>query len=276
MLIVPTSTMRYPMGLERLYAKELRAYVRKEMEIIKEHVPEMVGAVMKNRIRVDEDEPDEESDWIAVLLALIFADVSRSVFVRDKVEKIFRDVQIFADSQWNRVMESTFGGATALPAGYLEDMRKIKELFLYQNLKLIKSIDDDIREGLYYTLERNVVSSVDVDDVERQIVDYIKKRTEMAEKRAVLIGSDQVGKLYGQINQYYQQKNGIESYVWRTMMDNRVRPEHRAREGKIFRWDNPPPDGHPGYPVRCRCYADPLYDTTKIMQQPIKGRYKVM
>lgn len=276
MLIVPTSTMRYPMGLERLYAKELRAYVRKEMEIIKEHVPEMVGAVMKNRIRVDEDEPDEESDWIAVLLALIFADVSRSVFVRDKVEKIFRDVQIFADSQWNRVMESTFGGTTALPAGYLEDMRKIKELFLYQNLKLIKSIDDDIREGLYYTLERNVVSSVDVDDVERQIVDYIKKRTEMAEKRAVLIGSDQVGKLYGQINQYYQQKNGIESYVWRTMMDNRVRPEHRAREGKIFRWDNPPPDGHPGYPVRCRCYADPLYDTTKIMQQPIKGRYKVM
>lgn len=276
MLIVPTATMRYPMGLERLYAKELRAYVRKEIEIIKEHVPEMVGAVMKNRIRVDEDEPDEESDWIAVLLALIFADVSRSVFVRDKVEKIFRDVQIFADSQWNRVMESTFGGTTALPAGYLEDMRKIKELFLYQNLKLIKSIDDDIREGLYYTLAKNAVSSVDVDDVERQIVDYIKKRTEMAEKRAVLIGSDQVGKLYGQINQYYQQKNGIESYVWRTMMDNRVRPEHRAREGKIFRWDNPPPDGHPGYPVRCRCYADPLYDTTKIMQQPIKGRYKVM
>lgn len=276
MLIVPTATMRYPMGLERLYAKELRAYVRKEIEIIKEHVPEMVGAVMKNRIRVDEDEPDEESDWIAVLLALIFANVSRSVFVRDKVEKIFRDVQIFADSQWNRVMESTFGGTTALPAGYLEDMRKIKELFLYQNLKLIKSIDDDIREGLYYTLAKNAVSSVDVDDVERQIVDYIKKRTEMAEKRAVLIGSDQVGKLYGQINQYYQQKNGIESYVWRTMMDNRVRPEHRAREGKIFRWDNPPPDGHPGYPVRCRCYADPLYDTTKIMQQPIKGKYKVM
>ena len=276
MLIVPTATMRYPMGLERLYAKELRAYVRKEMEIIKEHVPEMVGAVMKNRIRVDEDEPDEESDWIAVLLALIFANVSRSVFVRDKVEKIFRDVQIFADSQWNRVMESTFGGITALPAGYLEDMRKIKELFLYQNLKLIKSIDDDIREGLYYTLARNAVSSVDVDDVERQIVDYIKKRTEMAEKRAVLIGSDQVGKLYGQINQYYQQKNGIESYVWRTMMDNRVRPEHRAREGKIFRWDNPPPDGHPGYPVRCRCYADPLYDTSKTIQQPIKGKYKVM
>lgn len=276
MLIVPTATMRYPMGLERLHAKELRAYVRKEMEIIKEHVPEMVGAVMKNRIRVDEDEPDEESDWIAVLLALIFADVSRRIFVRDKVEKIFRDVQIFADSQWNRVMESTFGGTTALPAGYLEDMRKIKELFLYQNLKLIKSIDDDIREGLYYTLARNAVSSVDVDDVERQIVDYIKKRTEMAEKRAVLIGSDQVGKLYGQINQYYQQKNGIESYVWRTMMDNRVRPEHRAREGKIFRWDNPPPDGHPGYPVKCRCYADPLYDTSKTIQQPIKGKYKAM
>ena len=45
---------------------------------------------------------------------------------------------------------------------------------------------------------------------------------------------------------------------WRTVGDSRVRTAHRAREGQIFAWDKPPSDGHPGQPINCRCYAEPI------------------
>ncbi len=46
------------------------------------------------------------------------------------------------------------------------------------------------------------------------------------------------------------------AYKWRTQKDNRVRKEHMEREGKVFNWDTPPFDGHPGEPYNCRCWAE--------------------
>ena len=54
-----------------------------------------------------------------------------------------------------------------------------------------------------------------------------------------------------------QQKLGITHYTWRTSQDERVRHEHVLRDGRRFAWDNPPDDGHPGQPIRCRCVAEP-------------------
>ena len=35
---------------------------------------------------------------------------------------------------------------------------------------------------------------------------------------------------------------------------------HWDREGKVYEWNNPPPDGNPGMPINCRCYAEPIFD----------------
>jgi SPP1 gp7 family putative phage head morphogenesis protein len=75
-----------------------------------------------------------------------------------------------------------------------------------------------------------------------------------------LIASDQVQKLDGQLDQYKQTQAGIDGYYWRTQMDERVRMEHAQREGKYFRWDSPPPGGHPKMAIRCRCNAEPAID----------------
>lgn len=49
-----------------------------------------------------------------------------------------------------------------------------------------------------------------------------------------------------------------ESYIWRTVGDEKVRGEHAARNGKRFSWDNPPEGGHAGEDYNCRCWAEPL------------------
>ncbi|MFQ5443539.1 MAG: phage minor head protein [Nitrospinales bacterium] len=47
-------------------------------------------------------------------------------------------------------------------------------------------------------------------------------------------------------------------YIWRTRRDSNVRSSHAEREGKIFRWDDPPDGGHPGEDYGCRCWAAPV------------------
>lgn len=98
-------------------------------------------------------------------------------------------------------------------------------------------------------------------------------------KRARLIARDQTSKLTGALNQARQQSIGVEEYIWRTVKDRRVvgnpagiypkgnskHMDHHERHGKKFRWDSPPPDGHPGQPIQCRCYADPVIDVKKIL-----------
>ena len=78
-----------------------------------------------------------------------------------------------------------------------------------------------------------------------------------SERRARLIARDQIGKLNGQLDRQKQTESGLDSYVWRGVGDARERPSHVAREGQVFRWDQPPPDGHPGQPVQCRCSPEP-------------------
>jgi len=44
------------------------------------------------------------------------------------------------------------------------------------------------------------------------------------------------------------------------MRDHLVRAMHRVREMKIFNWNKPPSDGHPGEPPGCRCIGYPKLD----------------
>lgn len=93
----------------------------------------------------------------------------------------------------------------------------------------------------------------------REVTDNLAKRFGFAENRARLIARDQIGKLYGQINAQRQQALGVDTFIWRTVQDRRVRPEHTGREGREFKFSDPPSDGIPGEPVQCRCFAEPSF-----------------
>ena len=96
------------------------------------------------------------------------------------------------------------------------------------------------------------------------LVTELQKVGSITENRARLIARDQTSKLNASINQSRQQNIGIGEYVWRNSKDERVvgnpsglypkgnkkHMNHWDREGKTFRWDSPPPDGHPGIPIQ--------------------------
>ena len=59
---------------------------------------------------------------------------------------------------------------------------------------------------------------------------------------------------------------GIKKYIWRTAGDSRVCARCAERDGKIFRWDETLPGGHPGEAPCCRCVALGIVDESQLYE----------
>ena len=105
-------------------------------------------------------------------------------------------------------------------------------------------------------------------------------------RRARIIARDQTAKLNSALTQGRMADAGIETYIWSTSEDERVRgnptglypkalPSHYVMNGKVCRWDDPTvwlengewvkragdaPYLHPGMAIMCRCVAIPNWD----------------
>lgn len=104
------------------------------------------------------------------------------------------------------------------------------------------------------------------------LVDRLKQVGGITDNRAKLIARDQTAKLTSTLNQSRQESNGIAEYIWRGVRDQRevgnpggkypkgsaLHGNHWEREGKTFKWSEPPSDGHAGQPINCRCWSEPV------------------
>ena len=158
-------------------------------------------------------------------------------------------VNRFNYQQFQSVVSSATNGLKVVkPEPMLSDL--VKE-WARENVALIKSIPEQQAENVRKIIEQSAQESISQAD----LIKKIKKAGKLTKDRAELIAQDQVGKLNGQLMQMRQQNIGVKQYRWRGTLDSRERDSHLKREGKIFSWDNPPSDGHPGKAIRCRCWA---------------------
>ncbi len=79
-------------------------------------------------------------------------------------------------------------------------------------------------------------------------------------------------KLVGALTEFRQRQLGIAKYEWLTVSDQRVRPTHAANAGQLYTWTQPPPTGHPGFELQCRCVAYPL--VTRREEEELKRRIR--
>ena len=122
-----------------------------------------------------------------------------------------------------------------------------------ENASLIKSVP----KRYFAEIESRTLNALRTGERAEVIAKDYVDRFGVSESRAMLIARDQIGKLTGQLNRARQEALGVESFVWRTVGDERVREEHEELDGKEFKWSDPPGEGIPGDPVNCRCTAEP-------------------
>ena len=120
----------------------------------------------------------------------------------------------------------------------------------------VPSIPQKHFERLQEIVQRSVHGGDSWEDLRAQLVEL----DGVDERRAEVIARDQTNKYNAGMTQERSKSLGITHYIWRTVGDDSVRDEHRARNGRRFAYDDPPRDGPPGVPVQCRCYADPDFD----------------
>lgn len=124
-----------------------------------------------------------------------------------------------------------------------------------ENVNLIRSIPEEY----FKKIEQAVYTGTTQGSKASSLIKQIKDIGKVTTNRAKLIARDQTSKINSALSQQRQQNLGIEEYVWRTSEDDRVRESHRSKNGKVFRWDDPPKDtGHPGADIQCRCVAQPI------------------
>jgi SPP1 gp7 family putative phage head morphogenesis protein len=254
--IIPPKWL-YPKNAEKQYDKVLYSLTRQLKKLIKEYlipaIPSMIEEV-KNKTPHDsrnDDYLDQLTNIIYFINQAIKGKVIESIGAS---ELIGRQIAAFNKVQFEKMTHSAFGIDIFVDEPWLQDQLK---LFSSQNAQLITSIPEQELDRVSQDVERGLQQGLRFTD----IAQTIQKSFGITHRRATLIARDQTQKLNASLTRLRQEEVGVEEYIWQTSNDERVRPTHRANEGKKFRWDTPPPiTGHVGHDINCRCVARPVLD----------------
>lgn len=179
--------------------------------------------------------------------------------LRDELETARRRVHAFTFDRWlGQVEDADLDDDRRdelVALGRLDPPARVSKKWDRENEALVASLTREHLQGVV-----DVIATVGATATAISVVKQAtRERYGIVRRRARTIGDDQTEKLAGRIDEATQRRAGIDAYTWVTMGDDRVREEHEARNGLPFRWDDPPPDGHPGEPVNCRCSALPVF-----------------
>lgn len=249
----PPKQWRYPLGDELDYLRALRTYAEAAILAVERHVlPELPRVLRQDDLR---NTPESDEGWFESLRRA-FMDALGAATVTDRaaqglVALVAQRVEKYNKEQYHRLLRRAYGVDVfkAEPA-----LARILRPWEAENIGLIKSIPEQYLD----TLHGRVVAAVRKGTSLRDMTAQIRQTYDLPRQRAELIARDQIGKLNGDLTEYRQTNIGVKKYRWRGVLDERERDEHVAREGQEFEWDNPPADGHPGKPIRCRCWAEAI------------------
>jgi len=121
-----------------------------------------------------------------------------------------------------------------------------------RNVSLIRDVSDVTRGRIADVVLRGLQVRTPVRDVAREL----RQITGMSRDRSLRIASDQTVKLSAALDRERQLQVGITSFEWRHSGKLHYRPEHKARNGRIYAWNSDVArNDPPGYAPFCGCKA---------------------
>lgn len=253
----PRSTPRrpkkwlHPAAIEREYVRVVQGIADRTIAAVERFIIPALAVIRSD----DRDRPPEDDRWYTAM-ETAFAEAIAAAAVSDEAVRSTIDlfagrVNAFNSNQFHALLRGAYGVdiVTAEPA--IDALMRVWEA---ENLRLIKSIPTQYLENL----QGRIVAAVARGESLRSLTAFVRETYQLPTERAELIARDQIGKLNGRLTGYRQTNIGVSDYRWRGTLDARERDAHVAREGKVISWDSPPEDGHPGEPIRCRCWAEPV------------------
>lgn len=154
---------------------------------------------------------------------------------------------------WERSIQA---GAKVSVAGLLEPLAQSERIATFR--AWAASLIRDLNSELERKVSSLVFSAAAEQTPRRKLAKQLRATLGISRRRALTIARDQTTKLAASLDEARNLEAGIEEYRWRHSGKRDFRPEHKARDGKEFRWDRPPSDGHPGYAINCGCTSEAI------------------
>lgn len=247
---------------ELWYRNELLALVRKFRQAVESEV------FFANEVNLNDSQfTDANKDFDADRFLKAAEKLSKAD-IDGVAKKIAQGLLIRGNAQNIQEVEKDLKRQTMVDLqGYLHNSGKVAEKLeqlTTANVQLIKSIHSQYLDKIQAAVIQAQVKGTPTKDLAKQI----KEIGGVTEKRAKLIARDQSSKINAALTRARHEEMGVTQYIWSTSGDERVRDSHAENDGKIFSYDDPPPTGHPGDEINCRCVAIPYFgDKGKIEEQ---------
>jgi SPP1 gp7 family putative phage head morphogenesis protein len=268
--ITKPSRWLYPLNIERKLQAQYSNAVKDFNDRIKQALSPLLPRIF-DIAELEKRTDDEIDDLNTSLEELALLSAASLSFIKDTAATAGSSIADLNETQFVKLIKGSLAVDVITDDPWLQNEIR---LFAAQNASLIKSVQDKSLTDIEGIIQRGVQQGSPLREVEKEI----QKKLKNSRKKAKFIARDQTNKLNGAITKTRQQSLGIDMYIWRTSDDERVRPNHKAMDDKLCRWDDASvysKDGgktwlsrssiggvqlHPGADYNCRCYGEPSFE----------------
>ncbi len=170
-------------------------------------------------------------------------------------EKMALDVARRDLAAWNQLSKT-------LSTGINREIRhapigKVVQEIMDRQVTLIRSLPLHAAQRVHTLVLEGLESGTRAAEIQTEIM----KTGLVTKSRAMVIARTETSRAATALTEARARFVGSTHYIWRTVKDARVRPDHVILEGTIQSWDNPPVAdrkanirAHAGCIYKCRCY----------------------
>lgn len=242
--------------LERINRRVMDPWNRRADEI-----KAIYRAEYQRRIQLDRTDP------LSGLFAQLTIEVNRLL---DDIEVDAEDFAAATEAwhrdKWQRAVLTGTGINLGTLIGPAEAQETIGD-FIARNTALVRNVSDETRRKIADLVYRGLQERLTPTEVGREI----SRQLGISRRRANRIAQDQANKLNGALDRQRQREAGIEFWKWRHSGKRHFRPEHKARDGKIYTDQNAPTD-LPGQLPFCGCVREAVIITDEAEAERIRNR----
>ncbi len=249
---------RFPDAAAVQYSRQMKRMIREmhkaTLQIFDKEVHPAV-LMYQEGLKADSYRVDGPLDAISQALDIIKG-LSLGIFSSHHVEQV-SSLFIYTVNRFSTDLTKKQGAIKSIDPTTNEPwLDEFMRSAIKENVGHIKKIRDEHLSSIESIIYQGTKNGSSNKEMRQQLIE----RVGISENRAQFIAVDQTGSVFGQMTARRHIAMGAPKFRWSTSKDERVRHSHRELAGKVFSYEDPPDEGLPGTPFRCRCVAQAVFD----------------